>query len=241
MAVVKGGSPQRNGVGRWLQGHRRRTSLYGLFAKMALGSATAGDCLSTARISEPGYRYHQDRAVASINNGSRSRRAALTKVVNLGETVKLKAVVTIKDGFKSFTKSGHDLEPASSWCHSCQAGSIKLHKRAVWSLTFLVYEMYLVKAEVQQDQAREVDPDRQDDLLGMRKVMRDPSTLERNSQGKDPRTLVENSKGGNVSTYQTNSQRKDPRTLEASLKRWRVQKKRKEKKWKRKKRKKKKK
>ena len=30
--------------------------------------------------------------------------------------------------------------------------------------------------------------------------------------------MVENSKGGNVSTYQINSQRKDPRTLEAPVK-----------------------
>ena len=61
------------------------------------------------------------------------------------------------------------------------------------------------------------------------------------SPGKDSITLVENSKGVNVSTYQINSQRKDPRTPEAPVKMWRVQKKRQEKKWKRKKRKKKKK
>ena len=44
-------------------------------------------------------------------------------------------------------------EPVSSWCHSCQAcqaGSIKLHQRAVRSLIFLVYRVYLVKAEVQK-------------------------------------------------------------------------------------------
>ena len=56
-------------------------------------------------------------------------------------------------------------EPVSSWCHSRQAGSIKLHQRAVWSLTFLVYGVYLVKAEVQEDQTREVHLDRQDGLL----------------------------------------------------------------------------
>ena len=136
-------------------------------------------------------------------------------------------------------------------------------------MTFLVYGVYLVRAEVQEDHAREVHPDRQDGFLVLRKGMKmwkdwclrqkkknskgkdprtfeentqgfDPSTQERNSQGKDPRTLAESSKGGNVSTHQKNSQRKDTRTLEAPVKRWRVQKKRKKKKWKRKKRKKKK-
>ena len=62
-------------------------------------------------------------------------------------------------------------ETVSSWCRSCQAGSIKLHQRAVWSLIFHVYGVYLVKAEVQEDHAREVHPDRQDGLLGMRKGM----------------------------------------------------------------------
>ena len=62
-------------------------------------------------------------------------------------------------------------EPVSSWCHSCQAGSIKLHQRTVWSLIFLVYGVYLVKVQVQEDQATEVRPDRQDGFLGMRKGM----------------------------------------------------------------------
>ena len=62
-------------------------------------------------------------------------------------------------------------EPVSSWCHSCQAGSIKLHQRSVWSLIFLVYGVYPAKAEVQEDHAREVHPDRQDGLPGMRKGM----------------------------------------------------------------------
>ena len=90
---------------------------------------------------------------------------------------------------------------------------------------------------MQEDQAREGHPDRQDGFVGMRKGMmiweiwcrktkrnknsqeKDPRICEGNSQGKDPRTL-------------------DPRTLEAPDTRWRVQKKRKVKKWKRKKRKK---
>ena len=46
-----------------------------------------------------------------------------------------------------------------------------------------------------------------------KKNSQDPSTLERNSQGKDPRTLVENNNGGNVSTRQINSQRKGPENL----------------------------
>ena len=123
-------------------------------------------------------------------------------------------------------------------------------------MTFLLYGVYLVRAEVQEDHAREVHPDRQDSFLVLRKGMKmwkdwclrqkkknskgkdprtfeentqgfDPSTQERNSQGKDPRTLAESSEGGNVSTYQMNSQRKDTRTPEAPVKRWRVQKKRK--------------
>ena len=62
-------------------------------------------------------------------------------------------------------------EPVSSWCQSCQAGSTKLHQRAVRSLIFLVCGVYLVKAEVQEDHARDVHPDRQDGLPGMRKGM----------------------------------------------------------------------
>ena len=46
------------------------------------------------------------------------------------------------------------------------------HQRAVWSLTFLVFGVYLVKAEVQEDHVREVHPDRQDGFLGMRKEMK---------------------------------------------------------------------
>ena len=87
--------------------------------------------------------------------------------------------------------------------------------------------------------AREVHPDRQDDLPGMRKeiwcrkpktarertqepmkeTVREgtPSTQERNSQGEDPRTVEESSK--------IHCQRKDPRTIEAPVERWRVQKK----------------
>ena len=61
---------------------------------------------------------------------------------------------------------------------------------------------------------------------------------EKNSEGEDPRTLEESSKGGNVKTRQIHCQRKDKRTFEAPIKRWRVQKKWKEKKWKRKKKKK---
>ena len=72
---------------------------------------------------------------------------------------------TKEEGIVKMNKS--KAEPLSSWCHSRQAGSIKLHQGAVWSLTFLVYGVYLVKAEAQEDQA--TDPDRQDGLPGMRK------------------------------------------------------------------------
>ena len=57
----------------------------------------------------------------------------------------------------------------------------------------------------------------------------------KNSQGEDPRTLEESSKGGNVSTRQIHSKRKDPKTFEAPVKRRRMQKTWKEKEWKRKK------
>ena len=137
-------------------------------------------------------------------------------------------------------------EPVGNWGCQRQAGSIKVHQRVVWSLIFLVFGMYLVKAEVQEDQAhkgiaREVHPDHQDELVWMKKSM----TLgedwclkqkrKKNSQGKDPRTLKENSQGGDVGTPQINSQGDDPRTFGAPAKRWRAQKKRQEKKWKRKK------
>ena len=45
-------------------------------------------------------------------------------------------------------------EPVRSWCYPRQAGSIKMHRRVVWSLIFLVYGVCLVKAEVQEEQAR---------------------------------------------------------------------------------------
>ena len=67
-------------------------------------------------------------------------------------------------------------EPVSSWCYQRQAGSIKVHRRVVWSLIFIVFRVYLVKAEVQEDQAhkgiaREVHPDLLDDIPWMRKRM----------------------------------------------------------------------
>ena len=67
-------------------------------------------------------------------------------------------------------------EPISSWCYQRQAGSIKVHQRVVWSLIFLVFGVYQVKAEVQEDQAhkviaREVHPDLQDGFPWMRKRM----------------------------------------------------------------------
>ena len=144
------------------------------------------------------------------------------------------------EGIVKMSKS--KAEPVSSWCHSRQAVSMKLHQRAVWNLTFLVYGVYLVKAEVQEDHAREIkrSPGR-----GMRKGTmmwetwcRKPKR-NKSSPGKDPRTLVENSNGGNVSTYQINSQGKDPRTIEAPVQGGGFRKKRK-KKWKKRKRKKKK-
>ena len=66
-------------------------------------------------------------------------------------------------------------EPVSSWCDPRQAGSIKIRKRVVWSLIFLVYGVCLVKAEVQEYQAnkeieREDHPDHQDELLWMKKT-----------------------------------------------------------------------
>ena len=68
-------------------------------------------------------------------------------------------------------------EPVSKWRCPRQAASIELHQRAVWSLTFLVYGVYLVKVEVQEDHAREVHLDRQDGFLGMRKGMKNVGGL----------------------------------------------------------------
>ena len=94
-----------------------------------------------------------------------------------------------------------------------------------------MYGVYLVEAEVQEDHAREVHPDRQHGFLGMKKGMKmwEDWCLrqkKKNSQRKDPRTMMKTAREG---------------TPVPKKKRWRVQKKRKEKKWKRKKRKKKKK
>ena len=62
-------------------------------------------------------------------------------------------------------------EPVSSWCYQRQAGPIKVHRRVVWSLIFLVYGVYLIKAEVREDHAREVHPDHQDGVLWMEERM----------------------------------------------------------------------
>ena len=101
-------------------------------------------------------------------------------------------------------------EPVSKLRCPCQAGSIKLHQRAVWSLTFLVHGVYQVRAEVQEDHAKEVHPDRQDGFLGMRKGMNmwEDWCLrqKKNSQGKDPRTFEDNRQGRDPSTLERNSQ-----------------------------------
>ena len=69
-------------------------------------------------------------------------------------------------------------------------------------MTFLVYGVYLVKAEAQEDQAREVHPDSQDGLPGMRKGMmmwenwcRKPKR-NKNSQGKDQEPLKKTDREG---------------------------------------------
>ena len=72
--------------------------------------------------------------------------------------------------------SKNKAEPVSSWCYQRQAGAIKMHRRVVWSLTFIVLRVHLVKAEVQEDQAnkeiaREVHLDHQDGIPWMRKRM----------------------------------------------------------------------
>ena len=76
----------------------------------------------------------------------------------------------MKEGLVKRNKS--KVEPVSKWRCPRQAGSIKLHQRAVWSLTFLVYGVYLVKTEVREDHVTEAHPDRQDCFLGMRKGMK---------------------------------------------------------------------
>ena len=80
---------------------------------------------------------------------------------------------------------------------SQQLVSLMPGQRAVSSLIFLVYGVYLVKAEVQEDHAREVHPDREDGLPGMREGMmilemwcRKPKSY-KNCQGEDPRALLE--------------------------------------------------
>ena len=122
-------------------------------------------------------------------------------------------------------------EPVNKWHCPRQAVSFKVHRRAVWSLIFLLFEMHLAKAEVQEDQAckgiaREAHQDLQDGTPWMKEGMtiwegwcfkrkrnkqspgKGPRTYEGNSQGRDPKTLEESSKGGNVSTRQIHNQRK---------------------------------
>ena len=48
-----------------------------------------------------------------------------------------------------------EVEPVSKWRCPRQAGSFKVH-RVVWSLIFHLFGEHLVKAEVQEDQARDV-------------------------------------------------------------------------------------
>ena len=116
------------------------------------------------------------------------------------------------------------VEPVSSWCYQRQAGSNKVHWRVVWNLIFILSGVYLVKAEVQEDQAnkeitREVHPDHQDGILWMRKRMTMweewclKQKRKKNSHEMDPRTFEENSQGRDPSTLERKSQGKDPRTL----------------------------
>ena len=65
-----------------------------------------------------------------------------------------------------------------------------------------MYGVYLVKAEVQEDHAREVHPDRQDGLLGMRNGDDDLGDFgavnrkeRKTARVKDPRTFGENRQG----------------------------------------------
>ena len=91
-------------------------------------------------------------------------------------------------------------EPVSKWRCPRRSGSIKLHRRVVWSLIFLVFGVHLAKAEVQEDQAhkgiaREVHPDFQDGTPWMRKGMTMwedwcvKQQRKKNSQGKDQELL----------------------------------------------------
>ena len=129
-----------------------------------------------------------------------------------------------EEGMVKMNKS--KVEPVSKWRCPRQAGSFKVHRRVVWSWIFLLF------GEVQEDQAhkeiaREVHPDLQDGTPWIKEGMTIwedwclKRIREKNSQGEEPRTLEESSKGGNVSTRQIHSHRKDPRTLEAPVKRWR--------------------
>ena len=77
-----------------------------------------------------------------------------------------------EEGIMKMNKS--KAESISSWYHQRQAGSIKVHRRVVWSLIFVVFGVFLAKAEVQEGQAhkgiaREGHQDLQDGAPWMRK------------------------------------------------------------------------
>ena len=50
-------------------------------------------------------------------------------------------------------RNKNKVEPVSKWHCPRQVGSIKVHWRVVWRLIFLLFGVYLAKAEVQVDQA----------------------------------------------------------------------------------------
>ena len=106
-----------------------------------------------------------------------------------------------------------------------QAGSFKVHRRVVWSLMFLLFGVYLAKAEVQEDQAhkgiaREAHQDLQDGTSWMKERMTIwedwclKQKRDKSSQGKDPKTFEGNSQGRDPSTQERNSQGEDPRSWE---------------------------
>ena len=134
------------------------------------------------------------------------------------------------------------VKPVSSWCYQRKAGSMKALQRVVRSLIFLVFGVRMVNAEeqgaqVQQKTEKKISvkyPRRVDFRWKMRWKWHERASCveqeeKRNSQGKDPRTLNENSQGGVSSTLKLTARERTQEPLKKPVEKWRVQKKRKKK------------
>ena len=119
-----------------------------------------------------------------------------------------------EEGIRNSENEQDKVKPVSSWCYQRQAGSMKALQRVAWSLIFLVFGVHMVNAEEQGSQAQKMSekdhyPIPRVDLRWKRmlywgtcewkwdeRVFCKEEKEKSNSQGKDPRLLMETARVG---------------------------------------------